>query len=253
MLTKITPSYLYQQYNDDDNLQGFVAAQNALAQGYLDWYNKTPLPVYTDPAISGRLLDLVASGLYGMVRPTLPYGRSSSLGALNTYTTNRTPLNSLFAVFKKIFGRIGIDFAIGISPVGVLVLSDAKNFVTSDDTFKRIMTWNLFRGDGRNFNIRWLKRRVKRFLTGQSGTDPGIDETYDVRVVLGPTNLINIICTGGTVKITGQPVCNKFACNRLPPNGTSVTYSTSRGKLLRAAILSGVLQVPFQYRYQVYG
>ena len=28
------------------------------------------------------------------------------------------------------------------------------------------MTWHLYKGDGKTFNTRWLKRRVMRFLTG---------------------------------------------------------------------------------------
>ncbi len=52
---KTIPSFLYQQYADDENLQAFVASYNEMAQEYVDWYNQISLPVYT--LQSGGLLD----------------------------------------------------------------------------------------------------------------------------------------------------------------------------------------------------
>ncbi|HET8686956.1 MAG TPA: hypothetical protein VFM18_09875, partial [Methanosarcina sp.] len=39
-------SYLYQEYQDDLDLQAFVNAYNAYTQSYVDWYNQTALPIY---------------------------------------------------------------------------------------------------------------------------------------------------------------------------------------------------------------
>ena len=38
-LAKAIPSYLYVQYNDDDDLQAFVQAYNELAQEIITWLN----------------------------------------------------------------------------------------------------------------------------------------------------------------------------------------------------------------------
>jgi len=43
-LTKVIPSYLYQEYSDDDDLQAFVMAYNGLAQQYVTWFATSPSP-----------------------------------------------------------------------------------------------------------------------------------------------------------------------------------------------------------------
>ena len=76
----ILRAYVYQQYADDDNIQAFNSAYNIMAQAYLDWFNDTPLPIYTDGAIYDSLLDWVAAGVYGLIRPSLPSGRIVGIG-----------------------------------------------------------------------------------------------------------------------------------------------------------------------------
>lgn len=247
-ITGVIPSYLYQEYADDDDLQGFVSAQNALSQSYLDWFNETGLPIYT--GLSGSLLDWVAEGLYGLSRPILPELFAGIIGPLNTWALNTVPLN--FATSSlELFGAIGF-FIIGVSPIedsrgGVLPTYLEAN----DDIFKRVITWNFFKGDGNVFNVRWLKRRVERFLDGVDGVDPGISTTYDVRVIFGIGTLVNIILVGPlTIR---SAVLNTFALNTMPLNGVLPTYLLDRGATLRAGILAGILQLPFQYRYAVYG
>ena len=120
-LTKIIPSYLYQQYADDDDLQAFVGAYNTLAQQYLDWMNNINLPVYTSDTITGSLLDWVAEGLYGMERPALSSGQNRNVGPFNTYAYNTLGYN-----VHKIIGPTDL-------------------VDTSDDVFKRIMTWNFYK------------------------------------------------------------------------------------------------------------
>ena len=41
-LASTIKSYLYQEYAQDNDLQAFVDAYNAIAQGYQDWFNANP-------------------------------------------------------------------------------------------------------------------------------------------------------------------------------------------------------------------
>lgn len=198
-LAKVIPSYLYVEYNDDEDLAAFVAAQNAMQQEYIDWWNTIGLPVYTGANIAGTLLDWVALGLYGMRRPTLSSGNNADLGPFNTaYFNQYVPLNSIIAV--------------GNSDVTA----------TNDDIFKRIMTWNLYRGDGRTFNLTWLKRRIVRFLNGPNGTDPGVEETYSVSAYYASRTQVTIV---------------------LP--------SDANATILKEAIDSRAVSLPFQLSYSV--
>ncbi len=190
------PSYLYVQYNDDDNLQAFVSSFNALAKEYVDWFNQTPLAVYTEDVIAGALLDWIAYGLYGMQRPSLSVTSPTPLGPFNTYQTNQIPFNYYTTVGGGTFQP------------------------TSDDTFKRILTWHLFKGDGKIFNIRFLKRRIARFLTGANGAAGTTDQTYDISVTFG--------------------------------SGTTVNINVgSYAQILQQAVASGVLELPFQFDFVV--
>jgi hypothetical protein len=193
-LLKTLPSYLYQQYADDADLQEFVTQTNAFQQGYVDWYNDTGLPIYT--GLVGPLLDWVGDNLYGIFRPSLSSGATPSVGPLNTFLLNSVPFN---------------DYAASDTP---------PFFQTDDDTYKRIITWAFYKGDGKNFSMRWLKRRLKRFMTGVNGVDPGVSETYDVSVSFGDGNNVNIHL------LTNTP-------------------------LLKEAIDSGVVELPYQFTWNV--
>lgn len=256
-LVKIIPSYLYQQYSDDENLQALVDAYNIIAQQYLDWFNAVELPIYT--GLRGSLLDWVAAGLYGIQRPSLPYGVVPLEGPLNTYTPNQLPLNfsNDAALEYSSEGAIGY-FIIGESPIGGTGgggNSGANNFVTSDDTFKRVITWLFYKGDGNIFNIQWLKRRCERFLKGIDGKNPigGIQQTYEISVIFGRGRLVQIIILDGTATTGAGAVPNAFMLNSLTPNDPEVDYTGTKGRILKAGIESGVLALPFQFRYQVYG
>jgi hypothetical protein len=146
-LQQILPAYVYQQYADDDNVQAFFLAYNQMAQSYLEWFNATPLAVYTLPGISGPLLDWVGVNLYDIPRPVLSTFTEQISGALSTQ-----PLNTL---------------ALDVQNV---VISGTASLAT-DDVYKRVMTWWLYKGDGKQMSIPWIKRRVARFLYGVGGTD----------------------------------------------------------------------------------
>lgn len=228
-LTETIPSYLYEEYNDDEDLLAFVAAYNIVAQEYTDWFNSLQLPIYT--VQSGTLLDWVAEGIYGIERPSLSSGLSLFLGPFNTYDLNGLEFNG-----QKIVGPSDIT-------------------VTSDDIFKRIITWNEFRGDGNLFNARWLKRRIVRFLYGTDGVDPDLPTTYQISVSFGLNGQVNITFINGVRRITGAAIFNEFDLNGQPFNGIESKFQSftplPNAGIFKEALLSGALQVPFQYTFIV--
>lgn len=227
--TTTIASYLYQQYNDDSDLQAFVDAYNAIAQAYVDWFVNADLPIYTKQ--SGALLDWIAAGLYGITRPYLPSGLTRNIGGFNTYEYDVLAFNEQD------------------------IVSPSEYYLTNDDVFKRIITWNFYKGDSYKFNIRWLKRRVMRFLTGDNGTAGTTDQTYQVSVTFGTGGQVNInlqgslrVWTGGA--IFGRPALNTFAFNQVKTQAVSAVTSPY-APIFKAAVEAGVLQLPFQYTYIV--
>lgn len=202
---KIIPSYLYEQYFDDEDLQALVSAFNQMAQARLDWFNTTNLPIYT--GLNGPLLDIVAEGLYGMRRPSIPTGNIVTVGPLNTWMLN-TPNITLNTFFST--GAVSL-------------------FETTDDIFKRIITWNFFKGDGQIFTFEWMKRRIMRFLIGFNGISSNIDQTYPIGLAEGVDN-VHII----TITLT-------------PAAGITL----SNAQVFQAIIASRVVALPFQLKFSV--
>lgn len=231
-LQQTTPAYPYQQYQDDDNVQALFAAFNTLAQQYINAFNSLNLPVYTGDNISGALLDWVAQGLYGISRPSLPSGRTRQVGQFNTYQ----------------FNALRYDFREQIGP--------ANYYATNDDTFKRIITWAFLKGDGKYFNIRWLKRRVMRFLFGANGVNYNVDQSYIVSVTFGVGNQVNIRILPGIRTVTGGALYNRFGFNQAVDfNQIFSTYQSfvvpPEAPIFQAAVEAGVLELPFQYEWVV--
>ena len=225
------PAFLYEEYADDDDLQAFFASFNSIANQMIAWFATIGLPVYTSPQISGPLLDWVAQGIYGMVRPALSSGKNRDVGPFNTYGFNKLAFN-----VRKLVG-----------PSNVVA--------TTDDIFKRIMTWNFYKGDGNVFNVRWLKRRIMRFLIGTDGTAPNVDQTYAISVTFGP-GIISIRISTGTRKILGGALYNRFGFNRQAFNALQTQFMSGPNPLpyeavLQEALESGVLLLPFQYEISV--
>jgi hypothetical protein len=231
-VTQTIPSYLYEHFSDDDDLQAFVAAYNALTQSYLNWFNSIGLPVYTGPMIASLLLDWVLTGLYGYPRPVLPSGLVSDKGAYGTF----------FYGFPIAYGqlrRIGPD----------------DYYATSDDVYKRCATWHFFKGDGKYFSITWLKKRVMRFLVGTDGTAPNIDQTYQVSVTFGPNSQANIRILNGIRRVVAG-VYGIGVYGRRPAYGGAETEWNQLTPLtfapvFKAAVASGALELPFQYTWSV--
>jgi hypothetical protein len=171
-LQQVINSYLYIQYNDDPALQAFVDAYNSIAEGFFDWFKATPLSVYTLPAINGPLLDWVALGLYGIARPLISTFATVSGGPFDSNT----------------FSSFAFDSRKIVSP-GTAQLAN-------DDIYKRVMTWILYLGDGKQTTIDWLKKRIARFLFGPGGTDISLDLIQQISISVtqtaSPTYLITI-------------------------------------------------------------
>jgi hypothetical protein len=227
-LTKTLPSYLYEQYAPDDDLQSFVRSYNDMTQVYVDWFNGARLPVYQ--VQSGLLLDWIAEGLYGMVRPTFGTALVTSVGMFDTYEFNTMALNE-------------------IRDVGVFTAAQA-----TDDVFKRVITWHFFKGDGKYFTERWLKRRIYRFLYGTDGWD-AVGSTFQISVIFGDDRTINITIIGGTRTLTGGSLFNQLTLNSIGFNET-VTYAVATdvpplSDIFKQGIDSGVLEMPYQYAVTV--
>ena len=228
-LTKAIPATIYQEYNDDDDLQAFFKALNGLTQEDIDWFVETALPIYT--GLSGSLLDYVVAGLYGLLRPALPTGTNYDEGPVNTWGANEIAVNA------------------------VIVVGNQNYYATTDDVFKRILTWHFFKADGKVFNVRWLKRRIMRFLIGTNGTAPPIDQTYRISITfVGRQVNINILAGAGAL-VAGTAIANGFAANSITPGAIKSTFTPfpalPLAPIFKAAVDSGVLELPFQYTYVV--
>lgn len=193
------PAYAYVQYQYDDAVTAFFEAYNIYAQAYVNWFNALNFPVYTRGPVKGALLDWVAECIYGMARPALPTSEGMpSQGPVNTFTANSLPVNGY---------RPGIP--------------DTYS-ATTDNTFRRILTWAFYKGDGKVVTPRWLKRRIHRFLTGNNGRDIINDTTYNISVA--PTG---------------------FKAWTITLNAT--TYA----KIFKIAVEAGILELPVQITWTV--
>jgi hypothetical protein len=209
-LTTIVNSYLYQEYADDDDLQAFVAAYNNAAQTSLDWFNSVQLPIYT--GLTGGLLDWVAEGLYGFTRSALASPATPALGMLNTEVLNTVALNSF-------------------------VPSSTTYYTLDDDVFSRILTWNFYKGDGKRFCMRWLKRRIARFLYGVNGVDPNPFSDPAFTVGVENTLAISAVVSGTVLTVS----INQILLSLTAPISPGVLT------LFQIAFEGGALELPLQY------
>lgn len=228
-VTKAIPSYLYKQYDDDPDLPAFFSWFNGAAEAYVDWFANVGLPIYTK--LAGQLLDWIGAGFYGYPRPSLPSGFNTRIGPLNTWTPNVLP------------------------PNGEKIIIGEHTYVTTDDVYKRCLTWHLYKGDGKVFTIRWLKRRILRFLIGTNGAAPSVADTRQISVTIVGSQ-VNIGILSGRRRVVGGAVPNMFALNKVRPNQLK-TISVALGPAFplsptfKAAVDSGVLELPFQFTYAV--
>ncbi|EHK7495685.1 hypothetical protein ICF61_001977 [Escherichia coli] len=224
MLEDIIRSYLYTQYNDDDNIRAFVTAYNTMAKNIYDWMRGANLPIFVGGYNAGDQLRWIARGIYGVKTPVLASGRQLVIGAFNTFTFNTVPFNTR------------------------RVINQSEQVVVSDDLFKRIMTWNFYKGDGFYFTIPWLKRRIMRFLTGVNGVDVVNDQHWSISVLFsGSGASVSII--KGFRKLTDSSVYNTQTFNSRAYNQkTSVLIKSNEyeyASLFKQAFDSGLLHMPF--------
>jgi hypothetical protein len=226
-LTAIIPSYLYQQYADDASLQAFVQAWNAYAQTYLTWFAEGQMANYTVQV--GPMLDWVGTYLYGIPRPFLSSQVTLDEGPFNTYAIDTIAIN------------------------GWKVLPPQNITAVNDDIYKRVITWNFYKGDGNVFSIPWLKRRVVQFLEGADGVLISTADTHQVSVVISGS--IWVITLGDGFRTLDEGPFNTFAINSLAINGVTSTFTPitpiENSELLAEAVAAGVLILPFEYDFIV--
>ena len=275
-------SYLYWQYQDDDDLQAFVNAYNKVAKATSAWFSGLNLPIYTRQ--HGAFLDWVGTGLYGYPRPVLGGGVNQWKGPFNTWEFNSLAYNTIklvtfggtlvpigaqrvIRVFKLISGSVYNFFAFNTQAFNSLRSTTTNVRVplfgrqityslVDDDVYARCITWHFYKGDGKNTTVRWLKRRVARFLEGLCGTAPNIDNTNLISVTFGYGNQINIRLLTHTVRMTGGAVFNRFAFNQRAFNQRLLATKLlaapyAMAQILKNAIDQAVLEMPFQYTVNV--
>jgi len=221
------PSYPFVQYNSDPNINAFFGAYNQLSQQNLDAINAVQLPIFLNQ--NGDLLDWCAAGIYGIFRQPLSSGTERPVGPYNTYEMNVQRLEQ----YK--------------------LVENAKTFNPTDIIFQRIVQWNTFKGDGYQFTIRWLKRRVERFLSGQIFPD----QTYQISIQFPSQYVCNIVLSAAVRTVIDSADYNVPNYNQLgaafnyvkteSSNPTPMAYAAD----LQAAVQSGILLLPFQYTFNV--
>ena len=198
MLTEISaPAYPYQQFSDDADINALFGAYNDISSQYLSWILDRPLALYMRDTISGGLLDYSAYCIYGI--------RRLVLGTMSVQNTDG-PIDSR-----------EID-ALAIDDTELSIATGSIDM--SDDLFKRIMTWNLNKGDGVQFSIPWLKKRVMRFITGVGGHAWLFTGTAPVSVSLDG-NTVKIIIAKNTAEESVIDALNALLGNgtlQSPPN-----------------------------------
>jgi hypothetical protein len=105
----------------------------------------------------------------------------------------------------------------------IQVYGPVNRFITDDDTYRRILTWHFYKGDGKYCSTEWLKRRVWRFLYGKDGWSPetvdsaNIAADYQISISFGVDRNVTIRFVLGLRTVTGGAMCNAFGCNGFEP------------------------------------
>jgi hypothetical protein len=159
----------------------------------------------------------VAQGLYGLGRTSLASPLTPDVGPLGTLI----PLGTLF-------------------PLARLDVSTQTTYNISDDVFKRILTWDIYKGDGKRFSSHWLKRRIMRFLVGVNGTDP---QPWYPGFVVGAenTSAIGVQVSGTTLTVT----ISQGVLQLLTPLTPGILNFFQLA--FEAGCIGGVLDLPIDY------
>ncbi len=219
-------AYVYSQYADDSDIQGWFAAQNVIAQGYIDWFNESPFALYTSSFISGPLLDWLMNGLYGIQRPVI-----------STTTTNFT-------------AGLG-SMPLGTTALGNQVFTQSGTVqIASDDIYKRTLTWMLYLADGKQATTEWLRRRIARFLYGANGGDVSASDVINVRISPMPYPPTAGLGSG---PLGSAPLGNYQSSNGVAKKALQITVPNlgNISQQFATMFASGYLPVPFQLQYEV--
>lgn len=118
----------------------------------------------------------------------------------------------------------------------------------TDDIFHRYLMWLLYRGDGRQMSIRWLKNRVQRFVNG------GITSPMDTNNVS-----LTFVHRQSTQGLYGSSFFNTTEYNQsavsVDISGVNadvvIRYATHdvNFNLLADLYSAGLLGLPFQYNF----
>lgn len=239
MLQTFPPSYVYQDFYDDPNIQALVAAFNNYAQGYVNAMLALNLPIYTRLPSNPNSITITSDGTYDSAsNDSIPYNSdgTDSVGGNSVVGLLEWVLLGLYGIARPTLGALISSVSTGdryntwrynTRRYNQFSLTNTYSYSTAnDDLYKRVATWNLYKGDGPQFTTRWLKRRVVRFLTGTDGIDPGVQETYGVSVTYAANYAITI------------------SCDHLYPGASFITD-------LSELMASGALNVPQLYKFTV--
>lgn len=224
MLDGIIRSYMYTQYNDDDNLRAFFTAYNSMAQGIYDWMVNANLPVFIGEYNTGDQLRWISHGIYGVLPPVISSSEQREIGPYNTLEFNQLAFNEY------------------------RVINQSDQVVVSDDLFKRIMTWNFYKGDGFYFSIPWIKRRILRFLLGVNGTDILNDQRWSISIQFVDGGIVISIYKGRR-QFTRSAIYNASAYNSRKYNQKDTAFVITEdfefAIFFKQAMDSGLLHMPF--------
>lgn len=230
MIDSPIKAYLYTQYMDDDNIQAFITAYNQLSNEIYQWMKNANLPIFTGNYSYGEQLKWIAKGIYSQDPPIIVTSKKVSRGPYNTLLFNQQPYNTR------------------------LVKTTSNQITVSDDVFKRIMTWNFYKGDGFNFTIPWLKRRIMRFLTGVNGTDVINDQQFNISVTFGDVE-INVYIHQQYTNITDGSMYDQIGYNlqQFGQIDTEITMAINLqfATVFKQAFDSGLMHMPFWSKVNV--
>jgi hypothetical protein len=224
-LQQTVPAYVYAQFADDPDISAFFDAYNSLGQGYLDWFLQTPLSVYTSPNISGPLLDWIGQGIYGIQRPTIS------------------------SITSKISGAYGTT-AYGLNPYATRKVKQSGSVtILDDDIYKRVLTWHLYLGDGRQMSVQWLRRRVARFIFGANGDDIPADYLQQISISPPPSGFAAAF---GTSFYGSQAYGVRRTKRNLTRHSIQIGVPNGQiGQIFSQLMSQGDLAVPFQIKFSV--
>jgi hypothetical protein len=138
------PVYVYtgNDFEKSPDVQALVEVANGGFNAVIENLRNLNVGLYNDKCC--EWLDWFASGVFGFYRPTIAIGDA-----------------------VRADGGWGA-FGFGENGWGYGVLSSDPSFETVPDSiFKKVIEWHLYRADGFQFSIPWLRRRIQRF-TGES-------------------------------------------------------------------------------------